>query len=199
MYLKSLALEIQMTDFEAWWHLEGSTPPLPGEDGEEHCKRMCQIAWSNGAYKAREASESLLDEAKLLADDRPVEIGHLPQWTLDAEHMLRRLVKALNSASQPAQQDSTCNKTLLAQGKAYPRTCAKCGKGPCIADRVQPAQQEPAWRTDGGIPRFKPAQRTWVGLTDEEIAQGNKESWVTEQAWQSAVWWAEAKLKERNQ
>jgi hypothetical protein len=42
------------------------------------------------------------------------------------------------------------------------------------------------------------AQRTWVGLTDEEIAQGNKESWVTEQAWQSAVWWAEAKLKEKN-
>ena len=41
-------------------------------------------------------------------------------------------------------------------------------------------------------------QRPWVGLTDEEIAQGNKESWVTEQAWQSAVWWAEAKLKEKN-
>jgi hypothetical protein len=43
-----------------------------------------------------------------------------------------------------------------------------------------------------------PPQRTWVGLTDEEIAQGCKESWVTEQAWQSAVWWAEDKLKERN-
>jgi hypothetical protein len=42
------------------------------------------------------------------------------------------------------------------------------------------------------------AQRQWVGLTDEEIVQGNKESWVTEQAWQSAVWWAEAKLKEKN-
>ena len=41
-------------------------------------------------------------------------------------------------------------------------------------------------------------QRTWVGLTDEEIEQGCKESWVTEQAWQSAEWWAEAKLKEKN-
>ena len=41
-------------------------------------------------------------------------------------------------------------------------------------------------------------QREWVGLTDEEIEQGCKESWVTEQAWQSAVWWAEAKLKEKN-
>ena len=88
----------------------------------------------------------------------------------------------------------------------------------------QPAQQEPvAWRYDlkrGGsfegvsteysrvklsigenwIPLYTspPAQRTWVRLTDEEIEQGCKESWVTEQAWQSAVWWAEAKLKEKN-
>jgi len=44
------------------------------------------------------------------------------------------------------------------------------------------------------------APKQWVGLTDEEIAQGLKESWVieTEQAWQSAVWWAEQKLKEKN-
>ena len=41
-------------------------------------------------------------------------------------------------------------------------------------------------------------RRPWVGLTDEEIGQGCKESWVTEQAWQSAVWWAEARLKEKN-
>jgi len=41
-------------------------------------------------------------------------------------------------------------------------------------------------------------ERHWVGLTDEEIEQGCKESWVTLQAWQSAVWWAEAKLKEKN-
>lgn len=91
-----------MTDFEHWWYHEGSGPPLRGEDGEEHCKRMCQIAWSNGAYKAKGWSEPLdrlLDEAKVLADDRPVEVGHLPDWSLDAEHMLRRLVKAFNAAN----------------------------------------------------------------------------------------------------
>ena len=44
----------------------------------------------------------------------------------------------------------------------------------------------------------QPQQSIWVGLTDEEILQGNKESWVTLQAWQSAVWWAEAKLKDKN-
>ncbi len=41
-------------------------------------------------------------------------------------------------------------------------------------------------------------KKPWVGLTEEEIEQGCKESWVTLQAWQSAVWWAEAKLKEKN-
>jgi hypothetical protein len=49
-----------MNDFETWWYREGSAPPLPGEDGEEHCKRMCQIAWSNGAFKAEESAVKIL-------------------------------------------------------------------------------------------------------------------------------------------
>jgi hypothetical protein len=44
-------------------------------------------------------------------------------------------------------------------------------------------------------PAFK---KPWVGLTQEEIEQGKKESWVSEQAFESAVWWAEAKLREKN-
>ena len=47
------------------------------------------------------AVDYLLDEAKLLADDRPVEVGYLAEWTLNAEHMIRKLVKAL--AEKPAQ------------------------------------------------------------------------------------------------
>jgi predicted S18 family serine protease len=43
-----------------------------------------------------------------------------------------------------------------------------------------------------------PFKRPWVGLTDEEIAEGVKQSWVTKQAFESAVWWAEIKLKEKN-
>ena len=43
-----------------------------------------------------------------------------------------------------------------------------------------------------------PPQREWVELTDEEIDEGNKQSWVNKQAWESAVWWASEKLKERN-
>lgn len=50
-----------MNDFETWWHNEGSAPPLPGEDSEEHCKRMCQIAWSNGAFMENEACEKVCE------------------------------------------------------------------------------------------------------------------------------------------
>jgi hypothetical protein len=41
-------------------------------------------------------------------------------------------------------------------------------------------------------------KKPWVGLTDEEIDEGNRQSWVSKQAWQSAVWWASEKLKEKN-
>ena len=41
-------------------------------------------------------------------------------------------------------------------------------------------------------------KREWVGLTDAEIDEGNRQSWVSKQAWQSAVWWASEKLKEKN-
>lgn len=47
---------------------------------------------------------TLFDEAKVLADDRPSEEGNLLEWALDAEHMIRRLVKAFNSTPQPAQR-----------------------------------------------------------------------------------------------
>ena len=74
------------------------------------------------------------------------------------------------------------------------------------ADKVIKALEEALAKQEQGVPvgvggyltTTTPQQRTWVGLTDDEIEQGIKESWVTEQAFQSAVWWAEAKLKEKN-
>jgi hypothetical protein len=39
-----------MNAFDTWWHNEGSgMPPLPGEDAETHCHRVCKIAWENAA------------------------------------------------------------------------------------------------------------------------------------------------------
>ena len=111
----------------------------------------------------------------------------------------------------PPQRNEQCN---------YP-DCKCPTENPCLKKLAQPVQEPVAWQfmngshfrkrrpddfadlDSDGLPYWKPLyttppQRTWVGLTDDEIAQGWKESWVTEQAWQSAVWWAEAKLKEKN-
>ena len=91
--------------------------------------------------------------------------------------------------------DRTCEllaeaKTALAEPKQEP-----VGKFSQFSDGVW---KEVTASSPGIFLYTAPSRREWVGLTDEEIAQGNKESWVTEQAWQSAVWWAEAKLKEKN-
>jgi len=55
-----------------------------------------------------------------------------------------------------------------------------------------------SWDNGGGRIPLYTAPRQWVGLTEEEIEQGKAESWVAEQAFESAVWWADAKLKEKN-
>jgi hypothetical protein len=51
-----------MTPFEHWWYHEGSGPPRHGDDAEEHCKRMCKIAWDNGVFKERERSAKILED-----------------------------------------------------------------------------------------------------------------------------------------
>ena len=49
-----------------------------------------------------------------------------------------------------------------------------------------------------GTMLYTAPQRTWVGLTDDDIERGCNSSWVDRQAFESAAWWAEAKLKEKN-
>ena len=41
-------------------------------------------------------------------------------------------------------------------------------------------------------------KKPWKGLTDEEIEEGHKNSWITKQAFESACWWAEDKLRKKN-
>jgi hypothetical protein len=55
-----------MTDFETWWHQEGSAPPLPDHDMEEHCKRMCEIAWKNGAFKESERAALMVEHLGMI-------------------------------------------------------------------------------------------------------------------------------------
>jgi hypothetical protein len=41
-------------DFAAWWDKEGSGfLPFVDEDAEERARRVAEIAWRNGAYKAQ--------------------------------------------------------------------------------------------------------------------------------------------------
>ena len=129
---------------------------------------------------------------------------------------VEQAITAIKEALTPSEQCQcpNCKVTLHASdcavhsGPAYPAGGCDCG--------AQPEQEPLAWISTGTarmihwtadkpaygddwVPLYTaPPQRTWVGLTDEEIGQGCKESWVTEQAWQSAVWWAEARLKEKN-
>ena len=50
--------------YKAWWHNEGSgILPLPNEDMEEFAHRMTEIAWSNGAFKEREACAKLVEDS----------------------------------------------------------------------------------------------------------------------------------------
>ena len=40
--------------FDVWWHNEGSgIVPRQDDDMESHAKRVAEIAWQNGAYKAQ--------------------------------------------------------------------------------------------------------------------------------------------------
>lgn len=55
--------------FDAWWREEGSAlAPLPGEDQEQHARRIAEIAWGNGEYVAsRQLRETLRDRFAMAA------------------------------------------------------------------------------------------------------------------------------------
>jgi hypothetical protein len=47
--------------FKAWWYIEGSQPPYTHHDCEEHCMRMCEIAWNEAVKAEREACAKLVE------------------------------------------------------------------------------------------------------------------------------------------
>lgn len=64
-------------DFDVWWYNEGSgMSPLPGEDAEEHVRRICEIAWSNGAYKAKEEISLLTDKTSKTTPSCKIGLKH---------------------------------------------------------------------------------------------------------------------------
>jgi hypothetical protein len=98
-------------------------------------------------------------------------------------------------APQPA--PLTCKHEWFRTGAMEPGECRciNCGMWNTTAP---PAPQPVPVKTYHDGKPWPVAPKPWVGLTDEDIEQGHKESWVDKQAFESAVWWAEKKLKEKN-
>ena len=88
--------------------------------------------------------------------------------------------------------------------REYPHNCRNVnlwhegGEGMAAIYTTPPAPQPVPVKTYQDGKPWPVAPKPWVGLTDEDIEQGHKESWVDKQAFESAVWWAEKKLKEKN-
>ena len=139
---------------------------------------------SHGCIPKQTAVDRLLDEAKLLADDRPVEVGNLPEWPLNAEHTIRRLVKALALVNevdqeQPAQPQQEPVAWMDRYGELYKNV-------------------EQVLSTDIPLYPSPPAQRK--PLTDEEIEKVWRRVQANDfhdcvQPFARAI---EAKLKEKN-
>jgi hypothetical protein len=94
-------------------------------------------------YKRMDALDKKAENARELGlDYEPADGTQVSKVWWDGEKLMAKPIPLVDFY-QPM-QDSTCNETLRAQGKAYPRTCRKCGKGPCIgAPKPPPTQPAP--------------------------------------------------------
>jgi hypothetical protein len=110
------------------------------------------------------------------------------EWAqLDPVDPLRRLLSdVIDVLAQPAQEPVAW---LLYSGER--KESFWFDKGDAYDLEWKPEYRwEPLYAT--------PQQRPWVGLTDDEIERGRNSFCIDRQAFESSVWWAEAKLKEKN-
>lgn len=89
-------------EFDKWWADEGSAMiPDPGEDFEEHAKRIARIAWDNGAYKATQPTdEGIAKAARALSDSVADECGidREDNWKTYGDNFLADARIMLNAA-----------------------------------------------------------------------------------------------------
>jgi len=98
-------LEGDVDAFERWWYYEGSAPPYTHHDCEEHTKRMCKIAWSNGAYLAAQpAQEPVRAALKLALEALEIMYIHYTQ----NRHVIEAITAARAALAQPAQEPVEC-------------------------------------------------------------------------------------------
>lgn len=110
-----------------------------------------------------------------------------------------------------------CGDGIVANDEAMCGVCVMRLKDQIERLKAQPEQEPVAWLVSDAQGRYAtirdpsqygeevyeplyaaPPKREWVGLTDDEIKEGAKYSWVDYQAFQSVAWWADEKLKEKN-
>ena len=102
---------------------------------------------------------------------------------------------------EPIAQPAPMQEPVVCMRCATPKKCAIWGCSPNTwpsENTTPPAPQPAPVKTYHDGKPWPVAPKPWVGLTDEDIEQGWKASWVDKQAFESAVWWAEKKLKEKN-
>jgi hypothetical protein len=138
-------------------YMKQYTTPQP-QQAEKQEPVACQ--YGNGGYACCEGGPCKAEEQNNAA---PVQepIGTLNIWfykghgnyDFDYWGSLGEGTYTVHVAkSEAPSHNSTCNETLRAQGKPYPRTCKKCGLGPCIgkpkSDTTPPAApvQEPDYK-----------------------------------------------------
>jgi hypothetical protein len=156
---------------------------------------------SHGCIPKQTAVDRLLDEAKLLADARPVEVGNLPEWTLNAEHTIRRLVKALALVNEVDQEQP-------AQPQQEPVAWIRRHPNGALSNEILLHVQVEGVRRESGAwvplyispPTLSLAQRqarsadTWAGLTANEV----EEIFQKKLGYYPTIYAVEAKLKEKN-
>lgn len=150
---------------------------ITGELMEKQEPVACQ--YGNGGYACCEGGPCKAEEQNNATTTMQEPIGTLNIWfykghgNYDFEYWgsLGEGTYTVHVAkSEAPSHNSTCNETLRAQGKAYPRTCKKCGLGPCVgkpkSDTTPPAApvQEPlTWYE--GAPPFPQDQEWFIAET----------------------------------
>ena len=166
--------------FEKWWYYEGSGPPQKGEDCEEHTKRMCQIAWSNGAYLAAQpAQEGECPNLKnckgqcFQCEYIDAETGETCYPIAQpAQEPVECLDCGSNNVGIPATYDSLVNsvKSQPAQEPvAHLWECLGRWSAYLVCNGKQAECAPPSWLVEAIQNAITPPKREWVGLTDEDI------------------------------
>ena len=148
------------------------------------------------------------DYIKRLEDDFRQQLDELSQRNYELRHPPKNTA-SVNKQEPVAWLEYDDEGYLFLSGKrkgAFPVYTAPPSKQEPVAWLVSDAQGRYATIRDPSQygeevyePLYAaPPKREWVGLTDDEIKEGAKYSWVDYQAFQSVAWWADEKLKEKN-